>query len=217
MLEILKKRLINVAREAQRDGLCKNKSGNFSIRDKESGYILVSPSGVDREELEVDDICVVTIDGEIIYAKEGRKPTSETMMHLAIYRERSDVFSVVHTHSKMATSFAILKKPIPIIIYEIASLGLKESEIPVSDFAMPGTKALGDSVKPVVHKADVFLMEKHGAVAMGQEIEDTLLKAQYLEEVAEIYYNVLTINQGREPEFIDIEAINAWRYPENFK
>ena len=121
MLEILKKEVIKAAQDGQRLDLCKHKSGNFSIRDKETGYVVVTPSGVNREELTVDDICVLTVDGELIEVKNNRKPSSETMMHLEVYKTREDIMAIVHTHSKMATSFAVLNKPIPAIIYEVAT------------------------------------------------------------------------------------------------
>jgi L-fuculose-phosphate aldolase len=53
MLEELKLRVMNVAKQAQREGMCKHKSGNFSMRDTETGYVVITPTSVDREELVV--------------------------------------------------------------------------------------------------------------------------------------------------------------------
>lgn len=146
MLENLKREVIKAAQDGQRLDLCKHKSGNFSIRDKETGYVVVTPSGVNREELTVDDICVLTVDGELIEVKNGRRPSSETMMHLEVYKARRDIMAIVHTHSKMATSFAVLNKPIPAIIYEVATFGLKDAVVPVAPYARPGTVELAKSV-----------------------------------------------------------------------
>lgn len=215
-MENLKKELVEVAKSAQRLGLCKHKSGNFSIRDKNTGYVIVTPSSVDRELLQEDDLCILDVDGNIIYAKENRKPSSETMMHLEIYKTRDDVFAVAHTHSKFATAFAVLAKPIPAIIYEAASFGLKEGYIPIANYARPGTKELAESVIEPVKISDMFLLEKHGVVAVGQDIKDAFLKVQYAEELSEIYYMTLVINKGVEPPVFSIQELNDWKYPEKF-
>lgn len=215
-MENLKKDLLEVAIQAQRIGLCKHKSGNFSVRIPETNRLYVTPSAIDREELTEDDLCIMDLDGNIIYAKEGVKPSSETMMHLEIYKEREDVKAIVHTHSKIASAFAVLAKPIPGIIFEASTLGLKEGYIPVAKYARPGTVELAKSVIEPVRIADMFLLEKHGAVAVGKDIKDAFLKAQYVEEIADIYYMALMINKGEEPPAFSVEELNKWKYPEKF-
>ena len=110
MLENLKEIVVEVAKKAQNIGLCKHKAGNFSIRDKETGYIVITPSAVDREKLTVDDVCVVDIDANLIEVKTDVRPTSEILMHLQAYKSRPDLHAVAHTHSKYATMFAVLRK-----------------------------------------------------------------------------------------------------------
>lgn len=215
-MENLKRDLIWASREAQRIGLCKHKSGNFSIRDKNTGHILVTPSGIDREKLQEDDICILDLEGNIIYTKDGLKPSSETMMHLEIYKTREDVFAVAHTHSRIATSFSVLAKEIPAIIYEAAAFGLKKGYVPVAKYARPGTIELAKSVIEPVKISDMFLLEKHGVVAVGTDIQDAFLKVQYTEELADIYYMTLVINKGEEPPAFSVEELEAWKYPNKF-
>jgi len=76
MLEELKKEVVKIAKEADRSGLCKHRSGNFSIRDKETGYVVVTPTGVDREKLTYNDICVMDLDANVIENVTGLRPTS---------------------------------------------------------------------------------------------------------------------------------------------
>lgn len=215
-MEDLKKNLLEVAKQAQRIGLCKHKSGNFSVRIPGTNQLYVTPSAVDREELTEDELCILDLDGNVIYTKEGLKPSSEAMMHLEIYKAREDVKAVVHTHSKFATAFAVLKKKIPGIIFEAATFGLKKGYIPVADYERPGTVALSKSVIEPVSIADMFLLEKHGAVAVGTDIKDAFLKAQYIEEIAEVYYMTLVINQGVEPPAFSVEELSKWKYPDKF-
>jgi L-fuculose-phosphate aldolase len=199
MLEILKKEVCDIAKRAQRDGLCKHKSGNFSARDKETGYVVITPTSVDRELLTPRDMVVMDLDANVIENLSGLRPTSESLMHLMIYKTREDVLAVAHTHSVFATSFAVLKKPIPAIVYEVAGMGLTKGRVPVAPYGRPGTPALAESVVDAVKEADAFL------------------KAAYVEELAELYHRTLTANGGKEPDSFPQEELQQWEYPKEIK
>lgn len=218
MLDILKKEVCNIAKQAQRDGLCKHKSGNFSARDKESGLIVVTPTGVDREELTARDMVVMDLDANVIENLSGLKPTSEVLMHIRIYQTRPDVVAIAHTHSMYATSFAILGKIIPAIVYEVANLGLTKGRVPVAPYGLPGTYELADGIVEACKESDCFLMERHGTVAIdSRNCYEAYLKASYLEELAHLYYNALTINRGEEPAAFEQSEIQKWEYPKEIK
>lgn len=214
MLEELKDRIIQVARQAQRDGLCQHKSGNFSMRDAETGYLVITPSGVDREQLTTRDMVVMDMDANVVENESGLKPSSECLMHIAIYKTRPDLHAIVHTHSKYATVFAILNKPIPPITYEAFHLGLTKGRIPVAPYGRPGTMALADSVVESAGEADCFLLQAHGDVAADRDsIEEAYLKACYVEEIAELYYLTLTANHHEEPPALPASELQKWAYP----
>ncbi len=109
MLESLKKDVVQIAKRAQKDGLCKHLSGNFSARDKETGYVVITPTQVDRELLTARDMVVLDLDANVVENLSGLRPTSESLMHLQIYKTRPDVNAIAHTHSMYATTFAVLK------------------------------------------------------------------------------------------------------------
>ena len=183
MLESLKKDVVAMAKRAQKEGLCKHLSGNLSARDPETGYVVITPTQVDRELLTARDMVVLDLDANVIENESGLRPTSESLMHLQIYKTRPDVNAVCHTHSMYATTFAVLNKPIPAVVYEIANLGVTKSRIPVAPYGRPGTTDLSDSVIEPVQEADVFLLQGHGAVAVSQgNIYDAYLRAAYIEE-----------------------------------
>lgn len=213
MLEHLKKDICEIAKRAQREGLCKHKSGNFSSRDKDSGLFVFTPSGIDRELLTPRDMIIVDKDVRVVENLSNLKPTSELLMHLKIYEKRPDIMAVAHTHSKYATSFAVLSKPIPAIVYELQALGAKEGYVPVAPYGRPGTLDLANKVASVCINSDVALMEKHGSVGVGKDIYDAYLKVSYLEELAEIYYYVLTLNGGKKPDILPASEIVKWAYP----
>lgn len=218
MLEELKIKLTGIAKRADADGLCKHKSGNFSIRDEATGYILVTPSGVSREELTANHICVVDMDMNLIEVNEDVRPTSELLMHIEAYRCRPDVKAIVHTHSKFATAFSVLNKEIPPIVYEIVNIVGGEGRIRVAPYERPGTEELAKSIVKPIEIADACLMANHGVLAVSKEdIEDAFLKAAYVEEVAEVYYRALLINGGKEPNTIPQSELGKWSYPEQIK
>ena len=214
MLEEIKREVIRISRQAQRDGLCKHKAGNFSFFDRESGCMVITPSGVDREELTVTDMIVMDMNARVVEYKAGRRPSSESLMHIAIYQARPDLVSVIHTHSKYATVFATLGKAIPPFVNEIMLLNNQEQCIPVAPYGRTATPALAENVAKTMANADCILMRAHGAVAAdANSLENAYLKACYIEELAEVYHHILTANGGKEPETLPMEEFQNWAYP----
>ncbi|WP_432647130.1 class II aldolase/adducin family protein [Mitsuokella sp.] len=212
MLERLKRQVVRYAQQAEREGLCRHRSGNFSIHDKETGYIVITPTGMDRAEMLPEDVVVIDMQGNVVEALTGKKPTSESMMHMAVYKARPEVGAIVHTHSKNATAFAVMNKPIPAIVYELFLLGCKKGYIHVAPYGRPGTKELAESVLKPLSISDVALMQAHGVIAVAGDLKEALLRASYVEELAEIYYKTLTV-LGHEPDVVPVEELANWKYP----
>lgn len=212
MLEGYKRQVVRYAQQAEREGLCRHRSGNFSVRDKETGYIVITPTGMDRAEMLPEDVVVIDMQGRVVEALTGKKPTSESMMHIAVYKARPDVGAIVHTHSKNVTAFAVMNKPIPAIVYELFLLGCKKGYIPVAPYGRPGTKELAQSVLKPLEISDVALMQAHGVIAVAKDLKEALLRASYVEELAEIYYKTLTV-LGHEPDVVPVEELANWKYP----
>ena len=197
MLEEKKERLVQIAKDAENTGLCQPGSGNFSIRDVKSKYVLVTPSGIGRKYLTPKHILVVDIEGNIIEKNADVKPTSETPMHLMAYRQRPDVNGVVHTHSKYATAFAVQNKPIEPIVFEAVSYGGKA---PVAPYATPCGDLLANSIVPFLKDHNAILLEKHGVLSIATDIDTAYLNAHYLEDVAEITFIATVIGGGKLPD-----------------
>lgn len=212
MLEALKEQVAAVAKECERLGMCKHKSGNFSIYDPETGYVVITPSGVARDVLTAEHVCVMDLDGRVIERRAEVKPSSEAMMHLYIYKERKDILALVHTHAPFSTAFSIMNKPIPPIVYECAYLG-QSGMVPVAPYGRAGTVDLAEKVAKVMKIHDCCLMESHGAIAAGENMEEAFLKAQYVEEIAEMYYITLAAGHGAEPHVLPVEELEKWAYP----
>mgnify|MGYP003584378055 CR=1 FL=1 len=214
MLEQLKKDVCEIAKRAQKDGLCKHKAGNFSARDLESGYVVITPAGVNRELLTYEDMVVIDMNANVIENLSNLKPTSETLMHLKIYETVEDATAIAHTHSMYATTFAVLNKPLPSIVYEVATMGLSKARVPVAPYGRPGTPELANNCVEAIKEAQCFLMESHGAVAYDKvNIYEAFLKANYIEELAQLYFNALTVSQGKEPNALPLTELELWEYP----
>ncbi|MTI46601.1 class II aldolase/adducin family protein [Sporosalibacterium faouarense] len=210
MLNDLKKKVVEIAKRADNEGLCKHKSGNFSIRDHETGYILITPSAVAREVLKEEDIAVVDIEGNIIELKSDVKPSSELKVHLVAYKQRDDVFGVCHTHSHYATAFAVQGLEIKPVVFEAVAYGVRT---PIAKYGRPGTQELANSIIEPLKESDACLLEKHGVITVGKDLEDAYLKAQYVEDVAEIAYCSMVIGGGKLPEAIPQEEFDAVMHP----
>ncbi|OKL52895.1 hypothetical protein BSZ39_12480 [Bowdeniella nasicola] len=116
MLESLKVDVCEGNLALAREGLVAWTGGNLSAR--EGDYIVIKPSGLRYCEMTPDDMVVLTLDGRIVDGHRG--PSSDTQSHLTIYRGRPDIRSVVHTHSRYATAFAAVGRPIPCCLTAIA-------------------------------------------------------------------------------------------------
>jgi L-ribulose-5-phosphate 4-epimerase len=111
MLESLKKQVFEANMALPKYGLVTFTWGNVSGIDRESGLIVIKPSGVEYDSMKVEDMVVVDLDGNVI---EGHfKPSSDTATHIELYKAFKDIGGIVHTHSRWATTFAQSGKGIP--------------------------------------------------------------------------------------------------------
>ena len=111
MLEALKQEVLEANLLLPKHGLITFTWGNVSGIDRESGLVVIKPSGVSYDGMTVEDMVVVDLQGKVV---EGKwKPSSDTPTHLALYRAFPKMGGIVHTHSRWATSFAQAGLPIP--------------------------------------------------------------------------------------------------------
>ena len=112
MLEELKKQVYEANMELPRRGLITYTWGNVSGIDRETGYFVIKPSGVDYDVLTPDDMVVMDLEGNKIEGKY--KPSSDTATHLELYKKYPDIGGIVHTHSPEAVAWAQAGRDIPL-------------------------------------------------------------------------------------------------------
>ena len=186
----------DVARYAKKmhdSGLVRATQGNLSARDLKSGLICVTPSGAEYDSLGAEDIVVVTADGELV---EGRwNPSVEVPAHLAVYRRRTDVGCVMHTHSIYATVFGTLYRPFPMILAESAyCLG---GEVPIAPYLESGTSEFGEMVANYLASGSAVIWGNHGAMAVGRTVAQAYSIAHALEDSARVYWLASQVGQPR--------------------
>ncbi len=204
MLEHLKEEVWKLHLELPKSGLVVWTSGNVSARDPDSGLVVIKPSGVPYDELQPEDHVVVNLDGDVI---EGElKPSSDTASHLYIYRHRSDVNGVVHTHSTYATAFAALGEPIPVYLTAIADeFG---GPIPCAGFALIGGEEIGRQVVEHIGKSPAVLLKNHGVFTVGPDARAALKAAVMVEDVARTVSVALQMGQPDEIAPADVEKLH---------
>jgi L-ribulose-5-phosphate 4-epimerase len=203
MLEKLRHKLTQLHLELPRHALVAWTSGNVSLRDPESGYVLIKPSGVRYEVLQPEHMVVLDLQGKVI---EGHlSPSSDTASHLYIYRHRPDVFGVVHTHSPYATAFAALGKPIPVYLTAIADeFG---GPIPCAGFALIGGEQIGKLVVETIGESPAVLLKNHGVFTIGPSAEAAVKAAVMVEDVARTVWLALQMGVPDEIPAEDVATL----------
>jgi ribulose-5-phosphate 4-epimerase/fuculose-1-phosphate aldolase len=173
-------------------GSLRGTGGNVSVRIEGRDLIAVTPSSVKYHEITPDDICIVDLAGAVV---EGtRAPSVEAGMHAGVYRERPDVGAVVHTHQIYGSVFALLNMPIPALFDEVAFM-LGES-VDVIPYAVSGSPQLAANVADKLgNNANAYIIQNHGIIALGKNMDKALLAAELLEKVAHIYSMALSTGQ----------------------
>lgn len=194
-------RCVQANKELKQNGLVKLTWGNVSCKI-DNKKIVIKPSGVRFENLSPEDMSIVDIDtGRHI---SGLKPSVDTEIHLQIYRNMPHIKSVLHSHSKYATSWAQANKRIPLMgtthaDYFDGDIHVIPS-IDVDDFSNY-EKELGSSIIEYIKNNNIdpkcVLLENHGVLVFTDNLNETIECAIVLEEVAEIAFNTLLINPKR--------------------
>jgi L-fuculose-phosphate aldolase len=177
----LRREMIATARRMNEIGLNQGTSGNLSQRVPEG--FLVTPTGLDYDRLEPEDIVLMRYDG----SHEGRRlPSSEWRFHRDILAARADVDAVLHAHAMFATTIACLGRAIPAFHYMVAVAG--GSDIRCAPYATFGTEALSRHAVAALEGRRACLLANHGMIALGFDLAGALKLAVEVETLAGMYW-----------------------------
>jgi ribulose-5-phosphate 4-epimerase/fuculose-1-phosphate aldolase len=182
VLEQYKTQISEMGKYIYRTGLTTKYGGNISVRDKDSGLIAIKPSSIPWEEISPKDVVIINENGELV--EGNRKPSIETPMHTAVYRNFPDIHGVAHTHSRYSSVFCVARKPIPAAHINSVDLG---GEVRTMPFVPPGEKKLIEkTILQGLKDRKAMLLSAHGALSVGEDLEDAVYISKTLEEVAEM-------------------------------
>ena len=169
-----------------RDGLVMATSGNVSARVTGSAgrqLMAITASSTGYDQMATRDIVVVDFEGEPVLG--DAVPSSESLMHGAIYAARPDANAVVHTHSAYASALAVAGLAIPALIDEmVVYVG---DSVQVAEYGAPGSQELADQVVAALGERNAVLLRNHGLVGIGHAVTEALNVCQMVERMAQIY------------------------------
>ncbi|NPV41276.1 MAG: class II aldolase/adducin family protein [Anaerolineae bacterium] len=182
--QALREEIVSSAQELTRKGYLMATGGNVSVRASDKSGFAITPSNYDYMKMKPADVCVLDMDLNILAGE--RKPSVEAGMHCAIYLARPDVNVIVHTHQVYASTLTLIQAPIPALFDEQARfLGRSVEIIP---YAPSGTGFLSSTVAKYVRgHNNAFLMQNHGTLVFGTNMERAIHNVEILEKCSLAY------------------------------
>lgn len=210
IIDKVMKEVLYVSKTLFQEGLVKSTFGVVSERIPETEYVVITPSGFKKEKIAKKNLLVVDLEGRVVSG--DLRPSSETPMHVFIHKNIREANCVVHTHSPMATVFAILKRDIPCIASEQAfTFG---GRIPVvKKYSFPGTTNIEEleSIVEALKTSKAALLPRHGIIVYGETYEEALDNAIVVEDIA--ISSIFSLLLGEPTEFTEDEI----KYLQEFK
>jgi L-fuculose-phosphate aldolase len=187
----IRKKVFETGLKMAEAGLVVAKEGNASARVPGEEKIAITPSQIPYDIMKLDDILIVGFDEKILLGK--RKPSTETKMHIAVYKARSDVGGVIHTHSPFASALSCVGGKIPPLLDEqTVFLG---GDIGTAPYALAGTAEIGANAAQALSDRDGTMLSNHGTICCGKNLDEALRNAILLEKLAMIYITAKTIGE----------------------
>lgn len=200
VLEKERLEVVYYAKKMSKCGLAPASWGNVSARNPETNLIAITPSNIDYDMLKLEDIVIVNLDGKVVHGK--LKPSSETPFHCYIYQKKKKYHGVLHTHSIYATTLAVLKKELPVVISNLVTAA--GGAIPIADYVSGGSWELGKAIVEKLGDLAGVLLQNHGVVTVGPSLKQSFEAAAVIEDAAKIY--LTAINAGK-PTMLSPEEI----------
>jgi len=179
--EQVRAEIVEVGRRLHERAYVASNDGNISVRLSDD-RLLTTPKSVSKGFMTPDMMVTTDLEGRKIAGE--REPSSELLMHLAVYRNRPDVHAVVHAHPPASTGFAVAGIPLDraVLAEVVTTLG----SIPIAAYGTPSTPELADAVRKYIKAHDGLLLANHGALTVAPELLAAYYKMETIEHFARI-------------------------------
>lgn len=178
---ILREKICNIGKRMfEREFVAAN-DGNISCKINEN-EILITPTGVSKGFMNPDMLVKLDLEGNVLQG--DMEPSSETPMHIQVYKKNKDIEAIVHAHPIYATAFAIAgkaldKKLMPEVVVFLGP-------VPVAEYGTPGTEELPNAVEKYLENYNAVLLENHGTLTWGATLKDAYFATERLEFYAKL-------------------------------
>jgi L-fuculose-phosphate aldolase len=203
----LRQEMVAVGQMLYQRGWIPAYDGNFSAVIDET-WLLTTPAGRCKGLLSPADLIVVDRDGAP-RDPSAAPPSSELLMHLAVYRTRPAVLACVHAHPPLAIACTVAGVSLePAVLPEIV---LTLGKIPTVPYAMTGTPALGAAIAPLIAHHDAVLLDHHGTLTVGSTLFEAFHRTEQIEQAARIMLSAQQLGAIQRLGRQDVEALLAVR------
>ena len=182
LLQNIRKELVEYGKRLVDSELTSGTGGNLSYFDSETGYMAITPSGLDFYKTKEEDIVILALDGTVI--EGNRTPSSEWVMHKRIYETRTDINAIIHGHTIYASVLACLREELPATHYMIAVAG---ETVRVADYASFGSKELAENAAKGMQDRNAVLLANHGIIGGSNNLRNAFNVIEEVEYCAKIY------------------------------
>ncbi len=202
MASDLRQAIVDAARAMFSEGLVVGSAGNVSARAEGDNAMHITPTRVPYPDLVADDIVTVTFEGDPI---EGDGlPSSESLMHGAVYAGRPDVRAVVHAHPVHASAMAVRRQAIPAFVDEqVVYLG---GAVEVGAYAPAASEELAANAVAALGERRAVLLANHGTLTVGKDPEDALEMTRLTERLAQIW---LVASSGADAMLLPADIVDS--------
>ncbi len=175
--------VVRVARALHRAGFVAGTAGNVSVR-LPGDFVLVTRTGLPKARLTRRDLVVVDLGGRVVRARAGFGPTSETPMHLEVYRRRPDVHAVVHAHPVHAVALSLVGDDLAecILPEAVATLG----RIALTEYSPPSSPENAVAIADAIQWHDAIVLRRHGSLTVGRTLDEAYERLEVLEHTARV-------------------------------
>ena len=189
MLDAECRQIVEACQRLATDGLVIGTAGNVSARAGD--MVAITPTGGVLAELEPEHMSIIDMEGNIVAGE--LEPTSEVLLHLAVYRTYG-AGAVVHHHAPMATALSCVLDELPCIHYQMLGLG---GSVRVAPYATFGSQALADGVVKALEGRNAALMSNHGATTHAADMNAALERSTLLEWACNVYWRASMLGTPR--------------------
>ncbi len=206
-IDDLRRQISAIGRQTVTLGLVKASSGNLSARLPDADEILITPSGEALDALDPAELVCLGLDGQI--RSGARPPSSESLLHLAMYRRHREINAVVHLHPPFATVVGTALGAVRPMTFEgLYYLG----EVGIVPPILPGSEELAQAAAQAADRSRVLVLQHHGSVCLGADLQEALYRSIELEETSRLIVIARALGAEAYLPAWAIEAMQGRRY-----